>query len=175
MSLMTKACAVIFCLLGLACGPEKHESEDWMLGIFSESGRPGLSVSSESLGKFRFEGGGIAHSTNLSSCGEQGETWGTQYEWERREGSTIAIVQEPAHEDATPREWHFTPSGCNEFGWESVRWEEVVDGDVVVTFQLRRGDMCLERFDCNGDNDELQCADCRTVWCDEPPPPCSPD
>ncbi len=144
-----------------------------MLGTFSELGRPGLSVSNSRLGKFRFEEDGVAYSTTLSSCGEQ--SGDLQYEWERRKGSTIAIVQEPAHETARASEWRFTPDGCSIDNWDVVRWEEVVDGDVVVTVQLMRGDMCLERFDCNGDNDDLQCEDCRTVWCDEPPPPCSPD
>ena len=62
----------------------------------------------------------------------------------------------------------FTSDECTS-GLESIKVEDVRDGEAQQPSFLVRGDACLQQVACP---DGTQCDDCNTVWCDDPPPPC---
>lgn len=169
----TVGCALA--IVSMACGPESRDPGEWMYDVFSYAAGPGETVPSRSVGKIRFERGGIARTTALNECGEGGGTWETEYQWEYGDDSTI-VMEVNSGDIGAKEEWRFSPRApCSPSGLPQIRKETLLDGEVYQTGSILRGDLCLESFDCNGENDELQCEDCRTVWCDEPPPPCSDD
>lgn len=64
---------------------------------------------------------------------------------------------------------------CTPEGADEVRVDKLKDGERVSSSYVYRGDMCLERFECRDTDGDSQCDDCRTRWCDAPPPECADD
>ena len=175
MSLTHKLLGTAVLLLG-ACGPERGD-DDWMLDTFSQSRGAGNIDTNSALGKFTFEPDGTGTRTSIGSCGSDVDDY--PFIWERRDGLTIAIVPYPGEEfvfNTNEEEWRFTPTGVCSLtgGVEEIQWQEIQDGQVVLDALVFRGDVCLERFEPSPEDcpPGYECDDCRTVWCDEAPPPC---
>jgi len=158
-----------------ACGPESREESDWMYDTFSAARSAGEVFTASGLTKVTFSEDGSGTISNVSACGRDEST--NSFVWERRSGEQIAIVP-PAGEDTVlggpHSEWRFTmTNNCTPEGASEVRWEMQGASEAPLVALLFRGNMCLERFECSDTEGDSQCDDCRTYWCDTPPPECS--
>ena len=160
-----------------ACGPESREPSDWMLETFSTARTAGTIFTASSLAKYTFEEDGLGQLVQISACGR--DVSSQNFRWERGDGSTLSILPAEGEEHvlASPNdEWRFARTGvCTPEGADEVRLDKFKDGEKLSSSYVFRGDMCLERFECSDTEGDSQCDDCRTYWCDAPPPKCSDD
>jgi hypothetical protein len=160
----------------VACGP--RAPEDWMFDTFSEFGDgDGQEFPYSGLGKLAFDPDGTGTHTSLGACGR--DVTETPFSWEPRGPDALAIIPEPGEPfvfHTEDHEWRIALTGeCTFAGVEKVALQQVRDGMIQTERTMYRGDLCLERFECSDGTGDIECTDCRTVWCDEPPASCAAD
>jgi len=171
----TLSAALVLASIG-ACGPESREKSDWMYDTFSAARTAGEIFTASGLAKYTFEDGGVGHLRHLNACGRDESV--RIFTWEQRDDGALAILPEEGEErvfGSSADEWRFSRTGgCAKAGGDEVRRYEFLEGEQLSSsYLLYRGDLCLERFACSDTEGDSQCDDCRTYWCDAPPPECS--
>ncbi len=158
--------ALLLCVsLASGCGDDLAGTSDWMVGVYSDR-MPGLQNSHDvyvDQYEIRADGTFLVHA--LRVCGSNTFTE-KAYTWEHLDADTIK-VKFPEGAPGGFEAWHISRGkDCNEIlvGYEN-------HGEVFVEVPYQRGAVCLERVTCPSGT--VECDYCKTVWCDEPPPPCA--
>lgn len=146
----------------LACGPETHDKDAWMVGTFSSRDLGHRSVGVEPVTHYEFRDDGSLVVTAVLTCPSSEETPVDEFEWTSSEDDLIKVE---LPEDEPLDGWRFAPG--SECGLELDR---VQDDRVVGTEQLTRGAVCLRDLPPCPEGSE--CDACETVWCDDAPPSC---
>lgn len=156
---------ILISLVGLACGPEAKQANDWMLGTFSNPGPGSMRLGLNTVAHYEFEDDGTLLVGGVRECGENVRKDEKEYEWEQTHPDTlrVALPDNGSGVDA----WQIRSlDDCN-----TVTIEELRQGTVLNVSSLTRGAVCL--------SDEVppceqgtSCESCKSVWCDEAPPEC---
>ncbi len=145
----------------VACGPAAGTS-DWMLGTFSDTK---IKQEAYGLGHDEFHEDGRLVLINVTRCGENVREQVLEYEW-RRDGDSHVIVELNGPEGGVDQWLISAGETC-----ETLKVEEVVDGEAFFGFTLWRGAVCMELLPpCTPE--QVERPGCKTVWCDGPPPEC---
>lgn len=166
----------------LGCGPTKGTQDDgadgtsvgdepaptWMIGVFSRSAANqgplvGDNVASVYLVEFTDDGSVIRR--DVTGCGQYESTFASR--WTLTSPDEIQVESDDDDRFSIVR-----TAGCHS-GLQQLLWEYPSG----LEEPLWRGEKCLESIFNPQDPDEeegevLPGDTCRTVWCDEPPPPC---
>lgn len=151
-----------------SCGPDTPAESTWMLGTFSErpvgyvQGDWGVSqIEILADGAFLLGGVGVDN-TPLES---------QEYAWERGTDESIEVSFPNAGEGGIEA-WRITPGErCNEILIQDIQMGEPVG----APFTYVRGAVCVNDLGTCPGPAGSQCEQFKTVWCDDPPPPCEDD
>lgn len=153
-------------LLGLAlvaCGPDVHETPEWMLDVFSDPGPGNRTIGLDSVSHYEFRDDGVLVVVALSECQANVEGVASEFAWTRT-GDDQVVVSLP-EEDAFD-EWRITRSDdCR-----TVRLDRMQHGDPAVSFDLTRGPVCMRALPPCPEG--TSCETCETVWCEDGPSAC---
>lgn len=163
MPLNTAIARILLLSITVACGPDSIEVGSWMLGTYT-----GYMVNQSgqflSITRYDILEDGVFVIDDVQCDGSDlGEP--KVYEWKPYAEDIIEV----SFPDVAPggiEAWRISPgSDCNKI---RVEWVQV--GMVVKETSLNRGELCLLALGPCPPG--LECDSCKTVWCDEAPPPC---
>lgn len=162
--LMKKLCCLLFLALAAAgCSP--GDSSPWILGTFSNVRVGVQSHTSEPVTHYEFREDGALVIRVLKSCEPNRGTVDDELQWST-EGDSLVVAE--VTDNTFLEALHFKPGeNCNR-----LQVNMVDNGTPSVGLPLWRGAVCFNKLPpCPPD--AQQCDSCETVWCDEPPPPCT--
>jgi len=156
---------IVVSLLGIACGPEAKDANDWMLGVFSNVVVGDMSLNLSGVTHYEFKDDGRLLIGGVSECGKNIKSDDDEYRWEQT-GSDTILVELPESGSGIDAWQIRTLDDCN-----AVIIEELREGTVIDGYSLTRGAVCLSD-DLPPCEQGTSCESCKSVWCDEAPPEC---
>ncbi|NUO54735.1 MAG: hypothetical protein HOV80_38330 [Polyangiaceae bacterium] len=155
--------AAITCLVG-GCSDDDLEDEVALLGTFSwgTPGNTGLSHAMFDITKLTFNADGTGRRTTLGGmCADDVQE--RPFDWEV-DGTTVRVSMVGA-ESGDEDEFEI---GIRSSIYSIAPELSLTRRGSVETFVF--GDLCMDRYDDPRCPEGYECDDCRTYWCDEPPP-----